>query len=316
LLGLAAGLSAGFLPALARSEQSIAPPPDSIAESIKSVHSKFWESFAERNLWTQEQLWEKDNDSISAMFPAATTPAIGWENVSESLRHVFAHNRDIKTEPRIIRLHRAGDFAWIIAVVRFEAVQTQTGQPVLISTMLVTELFEQRDGNWKLVHYHGHNPSFVPPKEGPEGMSPSGVVLPRTDSAIWSAYDKFGDAFRKLDLGEMFDVFAPDDDISALHPTSPVPFIGPQNVLASWRKTFADIDVLTYDPQVLRLSLVGPIGWMAELSQFHIAFKDAPDEIRHYHNVLSTYVFRKHDDEWQLVHYHAHLGYSFGDHTH
>jgi ketosteroid isomerase-like protein len=315
-LGLAAGLSVGFLPALARSEQPIALPQDPIAETIKSLHAKFWESFAERDLWSQAQLWDKSNESVSAMFPAATTPSIGWENVAESLRHAFAHNRDIKTQAQIIRLHRAGNFAWIIAVVRFEAVQTQTGQPVLISRMLVTELFEQRDGNWKVVHYHGHNPSFVIPKEGPEGMSPSGVALQRTDSDVWSAYDKFGDAFRKLDLGGIFEVFAPDDDVSALHPTSPVPFIGPQNVLASWRKTFADIEALTYDPQVHKLSVVGSIGWIAELSQFHIVFKDAPDEIRHYHNVLSTYVFRKADDEWRLVHYHAHLGYSFGDHAH
>jgi ketosteroid isomerase-like protein len=315
-LGLAAGLSAGFLPPLARAEQSIAVPQDQSSEAIKGVHAKFWESFAERDLWSQAQIWDKDNESVSAMFPAATTVSIGWENVAESLRHVFAHNRDIKTQAQIIRLHHVGNFAWLVAVVRFEAMQTQTGQPVLISRMMVTELFQQRDDNWKLVHYHGHNPSFLIPKEGPEGMSPSGVVLQRADSDIWSAYDKFGNAFRQLDLGGMFEVFAPDDDVSALHPTSPVPFIGPQNVLASWRKTFADIEALTYDPQVLKLSLVGSIGWMAELGQFHIVFKDAPDEIRHYHNVLSTYVFRKSDDEWHLVHYHAHLGYSFGDHAH
>jgi ketosteroid isomerase-like protein len=316
LLGFAVGLSVGFLPALARAAQGIALPQDPMSEAIKSVHAKFWESFAERDLWGQAQIWDKADELISAMFPAATTPSFGWENVAESLRHAFAHNRDIKTETQIIRLHRAGDFAWLISVVRFEAVQTQTGQRVLISRMMVTELFEQRGGNWKLVHFHGHNPSFLIPKEGPEGMSPSGVVLQRTDSDIWGAYDKFGNAFRQLDLGGMFDVFAPEDDASTLHPTSPVPFIGPQNVLASWRKTFADIEALTCDPQVLKLSVVGSIGWMAELSQFHIVFKDAPDEIRHYHNVLATYVFRRSDDEWRLVHYHAHFGYAFDDHAH
>jgi ketosteroid isomerase-like protein len=316
LLGLAAGMSAGLLPALARADQGTLLPHDPVSEAIKGVHARFWQSFAERDLWGQAQLWDRTNETVSAMFPASTAPAVGWENVAESLRHVFAHNRDIKTEAQIIRLHRAGDFAWLIAVVRFEAMQTQTGQPVLISRMLVTELFQQRGGDWKLVHYHGHNPSFLIPKEGPEGMSPSGVVLQRSDSDIWSAYDKFGNAFRKLDLGGIFEVFAPDDDVSALHPTSPVPFIGPQNVLASWRKTFADIDALTYDPQLLQLSQVDSIGWMAELSQFHIVFKDAPEEIRHFHNVLSTYVFRKSDDEWQLVHYHAHLGYAFDDHAH
>jgi ketosteroid isomerase-like protein len=307
----------------ARSEQpvSVAKSPDAIsADAIKDelapLHTQLWKSFAQRDLWQIGQLWAQNDAGISAIFPAASTPAIGWDNVADSFRRSFSHNRDIKTDTRIIRAYRSGDLAWLVATVRFEAVQTQTGQPVIIPRMLVTEIFTRRDGGWKLVHYHGHNPDFAPPMEGAESMTVSGTIAKRSSSPVWAAYDKFGAAFQQRKLGEMFNVLDGNADIAALQPTSPVPFLGLENVLASWKKTFADIESLSFDPQVLELSEAGNVAWVTDLSQFHIVFKSDPGQVRHFHNVMSTLIFRKEGEEWRLAHYHAHIGFTFDEHAH
>jgi ketosteroid isomerase-like protein len=287
-----------------------------IKDELAPLHSQFWKSFAERDLWQISQLWAKTDANISAIFPASATPAIGWDNVAENFRRSFSHNRNIKTDSRIIRAYRTDDLAWLIGIVRFEAVQTQTGQPVIINRMLVTEIFARRDGAWKLVHYHGHNPDFAPQMEGPESMTASGTVAKRSTSPVWLAYDKFGAAFQQRDLAAMFSVQDSDDAVSALQPTSAVPFLGLENVLASWKKTFADIESVSFEPQVLELSESETTAWVTDLSQFHIVFKNEPNEVRHFHNVMTTFIFRKQSGDWRLAHYHAHLGFSFDEHAH
>jgi SnoaL-like domain len=143
-----------FMTTEVRSEQMVKvdQADEAYKDQIAAIHNSFWKSFADRDLWTIGQMWDQSDTSISAIFPAAATPAIGWDNVAESFRRAFSHNRDIRTDTRIIRTYRTGDLAWLISTVKFEAVQTQTGQPVLINRMFSTEIFALRDGAWKLVH--------------------------------------------------------------------------------------------------------------------------------------------------------------------
>ncbi len=310
------GVAAVGLPCAGRSEQLGGTASDLDKNQIIDRHQKFWASFAERDLWTQGQIWDKDDKSISAIFPAASTPAVGWDNVSENFRRAYSHNRDIRADARVVRLYRAGDMAWLIATVRFAAIQTQTGQPVMIPRLFATEIFSKRTGTWKIVHYHGHNPEFIVPVEGPENMVFNVVTPKRSTSPIWKAYDKFNAAFQARNLATMFETLDEENDVSSLQPTSPVPFLGLENVLAGWKKTFADTESLTSDAQVVELSESGPVGWITELSQYHIVFRDHPDEVRHFHNVMTTFIFRKVGDEWRLAHHHAHIGFSFDDHAH
>jgi ketosteroid isomerase-like protein len=311
-------IGGALMTAEARSEQTVRvdQTDETYREQIGKIHDAFWKSFADSDLWTIGRMWDQSDASISAIFPAASTPAIGWDNVAESFRRAFSHNRDIKTDSRIIRSYRSGEFAWLISAVKFEAVQTQTGQPVLINRMFTTEIFALRKGEWKLVHYHGHNPEFAPPVTGPENMNVNVTVPKRRPSPVWTAYDKFSAAFQQKDLAQMFEVLDVDGDVSALQPMSPVPFLGLENVIASWKKTFADIESFTFDPQVLELSESGSTAWVTDLSQFHIVFKGDPNTVHHFHNVMTTLIFRKHGDEWRLAHYHAHLGFAFDDHGH
>jgi ketosteroid isomerase-like protein len=286
------------------------------AAVVRSLHEKLWRSFGDRDLWAIGELWDKEDRAISVIFPAAGTPAIGWENVAESFRRTFAHNRDIKIKTKILRTYRTGDLTWLTATVRFSANQTQTGQPVMINRLLASEIYARRHGQWKLVHYHAHSPDFVVPPVGAERATVNSIVPKRNSSRIWTTYDKFNAAFQGRDLAKMFQMFDQDDEVVAIQPKSPIPFIGLENVLASWKKTFDDIQAITIDPQVLELSETDEVSWITDLSQCHIVFKDNPNEVVHFHNVMTTFIFRKQSgEEWRLAYYHAHLGYSLDEHN-
>src|ERR1700722_13234734 len=135
-------------------------PPEGTLGEIRAVNERFWAAFAARDLWSIGRLWAK-TDAVTAIFPADSTPSVGWENIRESFRRSFAHNRDVRVDAQVVRVGAEGNAAWLVDAVRFEAVQTQTGQSVVMDRILGTKLFERSgDGQWRLIHFHMHFPGF------------------------------------------------------------------------------------------------------------------------------------------------------------
>jgi ketosteroid isomerase-like protein len=297
------------------------PTSDQLVEADSSavlgVHRAFWKAYQDRDLWGMRQIWDNANGNITAAFPAASFTAAGWANVEENFRRTFVHNRDIKIDERVIRLHRQGNVAWILGSVRFEAVQTQTGQFVAMDRMLTTELYRLRDGVWKLELYHGDYPGFSPPKEHSPIFQLQAIAAPlRSPSDAWDTYDRFIAAFERREISGVFDLLTADADASAIQPISAVPFLGPQNVIASWKKAFDEIQSITIQPQRLVIDQDGDIAWISEAGQYHVMFRANPGDVVHMHNVMVTYILRRRRAEWQLVHYHAHQGFPYEDQEH
>jgi ketosteroid isomerase-like protein len=299
-----------------RAEAPLAAAPAQDVDAVTAAHAEFWRAYEKRDLWRVSLVWDTSDDTISAAFPASSTISVSWSNIQESFRRSFSHNRDIKIDVRTLRTNREGDVAWVLSAVRFEAIQTQTGQFVLLDRMLTTEIYRLKDGAWKLVHYHGHYPGFRPQAEDPATMVAAPTRPAPSASPAWEAHERFVAAFSAKDLGAMFGLLSSERDSSAMQPMSPIPFLGPENVVASWKKTFADVEALTIEPLKVVVSESGSIAWITEHSQYHIAFKAQPDLVQHFHNVLTTYLLRKEAGQWQIVHYHAHLGFAFEDHEH
>jgi len=317
-LGLAAALFGclAFVAALGSPARADAPQPAAVQPDagLLAAHETFWNAYEAGDLWRMSQLWARDDDKISAAFPAAATLAVGWGNVQESFRRTFAHNRNVKIDAKLLRTNAEGDVAWLVSAVRYESVQTQTGQFVLMDRMFTTEVYRRENGEWRLVHYHGHFPGFRTMTDDPSTIIVAPPPIDRPDDPVWNLHERFTTAFSALDLGAMFELFSPEKSVTALQPTAPVPFFGPENVIASWKKTFGEIQALTIEPLQIVVEQSGSAAWIAELSQYHIAFKAKPDEIQHFHSVLTTYVLRKEAGQWQIAHYHAHFGFGFEAH--
>jgi ketosteroid isomerase-like protein len=280
---------------------------------LRALNDAFWRTFSERDLWRMGRLWARD-ENVSAIFPASSTPLIGWDDVRENFRKSFAHNRDIKIDPRIVCLRVSGNAALLVDSVLFEAVQTQTGQPVIMNRMLGTKVLEKSGGRWRVVHFHAHYPGFVIPD--PTRHKPAateGAKLARQPEDVARASDAFYGALTGEDLAAMAPLWAGGDDVSAIHPSNPAVFLGHDAVMASWKQAFADIEAVHVRPYLAVMRASDRMAWVVDASEFHIGATGS-DSLMHLHNVLSTQVFEQQNGKWMMVHYHGQIGFSF-EHT-
>jgi ketosteroid isomerase-like protein len=281
-------------------------------DEVRAANEQFWRAFSARDLWAMGRLWARTED-VSAIFPAGSTPFVGWENIRESFRRSFAHNRDIKIDSHVVDIHAEGGVAWLVDSVRFEAVQTQTGQPIVMNRMLGSKVFERSGDTWRLVHFHAHFPGFAIPEETQDGQADAEarVEPPSADIARVSA--TFYDSFSKRDLAAMAREWATDNYVSVIHPSNPAPFRGPEEVIASWKQTFSEIGAIHIRPRSVIWHVVGSVAWAVDMTEFCVvpAESAAPVHVRH---VLSTQIFEKRRGQWLMVHYHGQIGFSF-DHS-
>ena len=291
-------------------------------DGFVAAHRGFWRAFSNRDLWGISELWDIKDPLTSAILPAASTPSVGWLAVADSFRHSFAHNRNIKIDVKPIRWQRQDDVAWLVSAVRFEAIQTQTGQPIRMDRMLVTEIFERRRGAWKMIHYHAHFPSFDLPGLEPNSSDVIPVPIRTRDGAarpgddeIWGLYERFYAALEGRDLDGMMDIFSADGTVTALLPKSPVPFVGRDNVSSSWKRSFDEIDGLEIEASHTTLGGSDQVAWIMEYGSMQMILKDAPYKVL-YFPIMATYVFRKEPVGWRLAHYHSHLSVFDDGHSH
>jgi ketosteroid isomerase-like protein len=277
---------------------------------VRKANAEFWRAFSDRDLWSMGRLWIK-SESVSAIFPADAAVFVGWDNCRESFRRSFAHNRDIRIDPRVASIRAEGAVAWLVEAVRFEAVQTQTGQSIVMDRMLVTKLFVRTDGKWLLVHFHGHFPGFpipgatqhMPLSQEPTEEQPSDDVA-RASTAFYAA-------FAKQDLESMSRAWAHDDSVSAIHPSSPAPFLGRDEVIRSWKQAFTDIESVFIRHRFAIHHILGSVAWVVDMNEFHALLAEGAAP-KHLHTVLSTQIFERRESQWLMVHYHGQIGFSFG----
>jgi ketosteroid isomerase-like protein len=294
---------------MAADQPGSAGPEDATVGELRALNDEFWRAFSSRDLWSMSHLWARD-ESVSAIFPATSTPLIGWDDIREAFRKSFAHNRDIRVDVRTVSIRVQGSIALLVDSALFEAVQTQTGQPVIMNRMLGTKILEKSEGRWLVVHFHAHYPSFaIPDPTQHRPPTTEGANLGRQPEEVARASDAFYDAFSNKDMPAMSQVWAEGEDVSAIHPTSPDIFLGHDEVMASWKQTFTDIEGVYIRPYLAVIRASGRMAWVVDDSEFHVSISGT-DSLMHLHNVLSTQVFEKENDKWMMMHYHGQIGLS------
>jgi len=280
-----------------------------LTDELKLANEAFIDAFVNRDIWAMGQLWAKE-EYVSAILPATGKPAYGWENVRKSWQQTFDHNRDIKIKSLagliLAQGDKEGDLAWIVDSTQFESFQTQTGQPVMLPNVLTTKVFERRDGKWLLAHYHAHQPRLNPPTATHE-ESGSGALVSDVAPELRAVDERFYQALRDRDLQAMNEIWSPSESVTAIQPEGQIPFMGRDNVMASWERLF-DYNKTIQIPPVSQstIHLAGNKAWLVGSYQAGLTRKSG--EYVHLPDVLVTKLFEKENGTWRLVHYHAHIG--------
>lgn len=276
-----------------------------VAQDVKHANEKFHEGWRNRDLWAMSRIWLK-TDYVSAIHPAHGKPFLNWDNVRASWKQTFGHNRDIEIRSLAGALHVVGPVAWVIDSIRFEATQTQTGQPILMDNILTTKIFQSRDDKWLLAHYHAHLPKFLAVPDHLDEPD-KGAGIARLPEAAAQANAAFYRAWSERDLSAMSALWAKVDYASAIHPDVAVPFLGWRNVARSWRRIFERNRDIKLRSRATAGHLSGDIAWLVEATEIEAARIES-GERRPVDNLLITKIFEKRGDKWLLVHFHAHGG--------
>ncbi len=276
-----------------------------VAQDVKHANERFHEGWRKRDLWTMSRIWLK-TDYVSAIHPAHGKPFLNWDNVRASWKWTFGHNRNIEIRSLAGALHVVGPVAWVIDSIRFEATQTQTGQPILMDNILTTKIFENRDGKWLLAHYHAHLPKLLALPD-PHHESDMGAAAASLPEAAEQANAAFHRAWSEGDPGAMSELWAKVDYVSAIHPDVPVPFFGWRNVQQSWQRIFEHNGDIKLRGRTTSGHAAGDIAWFVGSAQIETAPGETgvrPQSA----SVLTTKIFERRGGKWLLVHFHAHRG--------
>ena len=123
-------------------------------ESVEQANEAFFQAWSGRDLRAMDELWAKEGYA-SAIHPAHPIPFLGWESVRAGWQELFARDPDVVVHSHGGTRHVAGPVAWVADSTMLASIPAHGGLAVLYS-VLSTKIFEERKGEWLLIHYHAH----------------------------------------------------------------------------------------------------------------------------------------------------------------
>ena len=125
-----------------------------IAEEVQKVNSQFYRAFESLSIERMERLW-KHEDNIVCIHPGWDL-FTGWLAIRESWITIFSNTERIKF---IITNTKVRVFENIAVVVCLENIETLVNGEILRLGVIATNIFEQIQNQWLIIHHHGSSVS-------------------------------------------------------------------------------------------------------------------------------------------------------------
>jgi ketosteroid isomerase-like protein len=121
---------------------------------VQEINSEFYHAFENLSIERMERLW-KHEDNIVCIHPGWDL-FTGWLAIRESWITIFSNTEMIKF---IITNTKVRVFENIAIVVCLENIETLVNGEILRLGVIATNMFEQIDNQWLLIHHHGSSVS-------------------------------------------------------------------------------------------------------------------------------------------------------------
>ena len=118
--------------------------------------------------------------------------------------------------------------------------------------------------------------------------------------AVARANRAFYDAFERLDLEGMRDLWAGDERIRCIHPGGEA-LVGPDSVHGSWARIFASTARIRFELVDLSIEIAGEMAWVACVERIRAHHDD--EEI--VSEAVATNLFEHSEGAWRLRLHHA-----------
>ncbi len=132
---------------------------DEIIVQVQKINSEFYHAFENLSIERMEGLW-KHEDNVVCIHPGWDL-FTGWLAIRESWITIFRNTEMIKF---IITNTKVRVFDNIAVAVCLENIETLVNGEIVRLGVIATNIFEQMEKQWLLIHHHGSSVSnYIPP---------------------------------------------------------------------------------------------------------------------------------------------------------
>jgi ketosteroid isomerase-like protein len=132
---------------------------DEIMVQVQKLNTEFYHAFENLSIERMEGLW-KHEDNVVCIHPGWDL-FTGWLAIRESWITIFRNTEMIKF---IITNTKVRVFDNIAVVVCLENIETLLNGEIVRLGVIATNIFEQMENQWLLIHHHGSSVSnYIPP---------------------------------------------------------------------------------------------------------------------------------------------------------
>jgi ketosteroid isomerase-like protein len=132
---------------------------DEIIVQVQKINTEFYHAFENLSIERMEGLW-KHEDNVVCIHPGWDL-FTGWLAIRESWITIFRNTEMIKF---IITNTKVRVFDNIAVAVCLENIETLVNGEIVRLGVIATNIFEQMENQWLLIHHHGSSVSnYIPP---------------------------------------------------------------------------------------------------------------------------------------------------------
>ena len=121
---------------------------------VQEINSEFYHAFENLSIERMERLW-KHEDNIVCIHPGWDL-FTGWLAIRESWITIFTNTEMIKFIITNTKVRFLGNIAVVVCL---ENIETLVNGEILRLGVIATNVFEQLDNQWQLIHHHGSSVS-------------------------------------------------------------------------------------------------------------------------------------------------------------
>jgi ketosteroid isomerase-like protein len=118
-------------------------------KAVEEANRRFYRAFEALDLAEMEKVWVHD-DHVKCVHPGWPLLS-GWDSVRASWEAIFSNTGEMRFTLGEVQVAVRGPLAWVTCT---ENILSEVRSRVSVTSVLATNIFEQGDDGWLMVHHH------------------------------------------------------------------------------------------------------------------------------------------------------------------
>ena len=137
-------------------------PPDDHRAELEEANARFYRAFEALDLAEMDTVWAH-GEYVRCIHPGWSMLE-GWDAVRQSWQAIFKDSPEMRFSLSDVQAYPAGDLGWVTCA---ENILSQVRGNIAVTTLLATNIFERRGGQWRMVLHHASHILTGRPSGGP-----------------------------------------------------------------------------------------------------------------------------------------------------